>query len=95
MDMSKVFSEKQIHKIDRIDQVIRDYFEAHPFLIEIPAKELMPIFLQKGIFYRNDQAGLPICNLLRGLNKENRLSLLKSAKVIRHAVNRNWYFVKQ
>ena len=49
--MAKALSEKQIHKIGRIDQVIRDYFEANLSIIEIPAKELMSIFIQKGIFY--------------------------------------------
>lgn len=48
--MAKMLSEKQIHKIGRINQVIRDYFEANPDLIEIPAKELMSIFIQKGFF---------------------------------------------
>ena len=90
-----MFSEKQIHRIGRIDQVIRDYFEANPDLTEIPAKELMPIFIQKGIFYKNQRNGLPIKNLLRDLDKENKLSLLKHTKVIRHSVNRKWYFAKQ
>jgi hypothetical protein len=93
--MAKVFSEKQIHKIGRIDQVIRDFFEANPSIIEIPAKELMPVFIQKGIFYKNHRDGLPIRNLLRDLDKENKLSLLKHTKVIRHSVNRKWYFAKQ
>ena len=55
-----MISEKQIHKIGRIDQVIRDFFEANPSIIEIPAKELMPVFIQKGIFYKNNRDGLPI-----------------------------------
>jgi hypothetical protein len=93
--MAKVFSEKQIHKIGRIDQVIRDFFEANPSIIEIPAKELMPVFIQKGIFYKNHRDGLPIRNLLRDLDKENKLSLLKHTKVIRHSANRKWYFAKQ
>jgi len=93
--MAKVFSEKQIHKIGRIDQIIRDFFEANPSIIEIPAKELMPLFIQKGIFYKNQRDGLPIRNLLRDLDKEDKLSLLKYTKVIRHSVNRNWYFAKQ
>ena len=90
-----MISEKQIHKIGRIDQVIRDFFEANPSIIEIPAKELMPVFIQKGIFYKNNRDGLPIRNLLRDLDKENKLSLLKHTKVIRHSVNRKWYFAKQ
>jgi hypothetical protein len=92
--MAKIFSEKQIHKIGRIDQVIRDFFELNPDLVEIPAKELMSIFIQKGIFYKNHRDGLPIRNLLRDLDMEDKLFLLKHTKVIRHPVNKKWYFLK-
>lgn len=92
--MAKVFSGKQIHKIGRIDQVIRDFFEANPSITEISAKELMPVFIQKGIFYKNHRDGLPIRNLLRDFAKEDKLTLLKHAKVVRHSVNSKWYFAK-
>ena len=90
--MAKAFSQKQIYKIGRIDQVLKDYFETNPNLTEISARELMPIFIQKGIFYKNHGDGIPIRNLLRILKNENKLSLLKHTKVIRHPVNRRWYF---
>jgi len=38
---------------------------------------------------------LPIKNLLRKLYKEDKLSLLKNAKVIRHPVTRKWHFCKE
>jgi len=85
-------SEKKIHKIGRIDQIVRDYFLGHPDQKEILAKELMPLFIEKGIFFKNHRDGLPIRSLLRHLDQDNKLSLLKHVQVVRHAVNRNWYF---
>ena len=94
-DMAEVYSDKQINKISRIDQAIKEYFEANPSTSEINARNLMPIFIQKGIFYKNERDGLPIKNLLRKLYKEDKLSLLKNAKVIRHPVTRKWHFCKE
>ncbi len=89
-----MLSEKKIHKIGRIDQIVRDYFDENPSLKEIPAKDLMPLFIEKGIFAKNHRDGLPIRNLLRELDKTNKLHLLKLVKVDRKIINRNWYFSK-
>ena len=86
------FSEKRIHKIGRIDQIVRDYFAAHPDQKEVLAKDLMPLFVEKTIFFKDQRGGLPIRTLHRQLDQENKLSLLKHVRVVRHAVNRNWYF---
>ena len=90
--MPVVFSEKKVHKIGRIDQIVRDYFEKNKSIDEIPAKDLMPLFIQKGIFLNDQKKGLPIRKLLRDLNRENKLHLLKNIKVLRKNVNSNWYF---
>lgn len=87
-------SEKKIHKIGRIDQIVRDFFEDHSSVTEIPAKDLMKQFIDKGIFLKNHRDGLPIRSLLRELDKENKLHLLKHIKVFRNTVNRNWYFAR-
>lgn len=90
-----MLTENTIHKAGRIDQVVRDYFNGNPSVKEVPAKDLMKLFVKKGIFNKDySRPGLPIRNLLRQLDRENRLSLLKHCKVVRHAVNRNWYFIK-
>jgi hypothetical protein len=88
-------SEKKIHKIGRIDQIVCDYFQTHPDQKEVPAKRLMPLFIEKGIFFKNHRDGLPIRSLLRHLDKENMLPLLKHVQVVRHAANRNWYFAPE
>lgn len=90
-----MLSDAIIHKAGRIDQIVRDYFENNPYINEIQAKDLMPLFISKGLFNKDySRPGLPIRNLLRELDKENKLSLLKHCKVVRHNVNRNWYFTK-
>jgi hypothetical protein len=88
-----MISENTIHKAERIDQAVRDYFKSNPSIMEVSAKDLMPLFVDKDIFNKDySRPGLPIRNLLRQLDKENKLSLLKHCKVVRHEVNRNWYF---
>lgn len=93
--MPVTFSEKKLHKIGRIDQVIRDYFKDNPSVQEIPAKELMKKFVDKGIFLKDHRNGLPIRSLLRQLDACNKLSLLKHSKVVRKEMNRNWYFERK
>lgn len=88
-------TEKKLHRIGRIDQIVRDYFEKNKTQQEVPAKDLMPHFIEKGIFTKDHRAGLPIRNLLRELDAENKLHLLKHVKVIRNTVNRNWYFSRK
>jgi hypothetical protein len=85
-------SEKRMHKIGRIDQIVRDYFLTHPDQKEVLAKDLMPLFIEKSIFFKDQRGGLPIRTLLRQLDRENKLLLLEHVRVVRHAVNRNWYF---
>jgi hypothetical protein len=83
---------KMIHKTGRIDQVVRDYFTEHQQAKEVAAKDLMDRFIAKGIFTKEyDRPGLPIRNVVRKLDAAGQLSLLKHCKVVRHAVNRNWY----
>lgn len=89
-------SEKKIHRAGRIDQVVRDYFIRNKSIQEVAAMELMPLFIEKGIFLKDaDRKGFPIRNFLRELDRENKLSLLRHVKVVRKDVNRNWYFINQ
>jgi hypothetical protein len=88
-----MITEKIIHKVGRIDQVLRDYFDSNPSVKQVAAKDMMELFIDKGIFNKDySRPGLPIRNLLRQLDTENKLSLIKHCKVIRHKTNRNWYF---
>ena len=87
-------AEKEIHKVGRIDQIVRDFFEENPSRNEIKAKDLMPLFIEKGIFNKDHRNGLPIRNILRDLDSESKLDLLKHCKVVRNDINRNWYFIR-
>jgi hypothetical protein len=87
-------SEKKLHKIGRIDQIVRDYFTDRPTEKEVSAKNLMLLFIEKGIFEKDNRAGLPIRSLLRQLDAAGKLSLLKHVFVVRKEINRNWYFVR-
>ena len=89
-----MLSEKKIHRIGRIDQIVRDYFDAHPSQKEVAAKDLMSLFIKKGIFKKDNKAGKPIRDLLRELDGVKKLHLLRYIKVDRKIVNRNWYFSK-
>ncbi len=77
-----------------MDQIVRDFFKDNPSVIEVKAKELMPLFIEKGIFNKDHRDGLPIRNILRDLDSESKLNLLKHCKVIRKDINRNWYFLR-
>jgi hypothetical protein len=90
-----MLSERTVHKVGRIDQVVRDYFVSNPSVKEIAAKDLMPQFIKKKIFNKDyARPGLPIRNILRELDAENKLDLLVHCKVVRNQVNRNWYFIR-
>jgi hypothetical protein len=89
-----VLSEKKMHKIGRIDQIVRDYFAGRPTETEVSARNLMPLFIEKGVFEKDNRAGLPIRTLLRQLDAAGKLPLLKHVLVVRKEINRNWYFVR-
>ena len=84
-------TEQTIQKVGRIDQIVRDYFLTSDSK-EVLAKDLMPLFIEKEIFIKDLREGLPIRNILRMLDKENKLHLLKHVTVVRNTINRNWYF---
>lgn len=93
--MTSIFSEKKLHKIGQIDQIVRNYFVDHPLLTEVYAKDLMYKFIGKGIFFKNYSNGLPIRQLLNQLDEANKLHMFKHIRVMRNEINRNWYFKKQ
>jgi hypothetical protein len=93
--MSGLFSEKQLHKVGRIDRVVGDYFENNPSVTEVAAKDLMTTFIENSIFFKDSaRRGSPIRILLRQLDAAEKLHLFKHCKVVRKEVSRNWYFVR-
>ena len=79
-------------KINSINKVISNYFEKNPDVSEIKAKELMPEFIAANIFSKDHREGLPIRQILRELDAENKLGLIPHLRVERKAKNRLWFF---
>jgi len=68
-------TETEIQMAFRIKRCVKEFFDTHN-QTEIEAKELMPLFIKKGIFNSNHQVGLPIQDFLRYLEKEKYLNLI-------------------
>ncbi len=81
---------KQI--IDNINAALKRYFTENPNAGLVPAKDLMPYFIQANIFQKDDKNGLPIRRILRELDDTNNLSLIPFAIKQQKAINRNWFF---
>jgi len=80
-------------KIQRINQVLAEYFERNKNVSRVPAMDLMDEFIKAGIFRSDsERAGLPIRKLLRELDKNNQLDLIPYVIVERKSVNRSWCF---
>lgn len=82
--------EERIHKIN---QVVREYFEKHSNIKVIPVKDLMPEFIEAGIYKKDHRNGLPIRKDLRELDRKGELHRLPNVLAERKKVNTNWYFI--
>ena len=85
---------KGLTKIPKINQVISSYFNANPSVTKIRAKELMPYFIDAEIFNKNPKDGLYIREILRELDRRNKLHLIPYVFPERKKTNTYWYFVK-
>lgn len=80
-------------KIHLINSILSEYF-ANPYNPrKIQAKELMPLFIQKGVFNADRKNGLPIRQLLRKLDENNQLGMIPFVLAERKSMNTNWYFI--
>ncbi len=84
-----------IQNIGKINQVVDEYFSNNQNVDKVLAKDLMPLFIEAGIFTQDQRNGLPIRQVLRELDSENKLDLLPCAYPERKKVNTNWYFVRK
>jgi len=74
-------------KIKKINEVVEKYFNEHPKVDKIWAKDLMPEFMEAGVYASNHRDGLPLRDDLRDWDRENRLSALKYLLVDRKDIN--------
>ncbi|HIW43937.1 MAG TPA: hypothetical protein H9986_02810 [Candidatus Prevotella stercoripullorum] len=84
-----------IRKIEKINQVVDEYFANNPSVDKVQAKDLMPLFIKAGIFTQDQREGLPIRRVLRELDKDDKLDLMPCVYPERKNVNTNWYFVRK
>lgn len=80
--------------IDRINNVIDEYFKSHPEVESVKSLVLMPEFVAAGIFEKDDpkRKGLAIRNVLRDLDKNNQLDQIPFVFPDRKKKNTNWFF---
>lgn len=86
------FSSKKIHRINRINDTVKNYFDKHPSIFEIRAVDLMPLFISKGIFIDDIPAGKHIQLLLHEIFKSGQMHLFQSINIIQKPENKQWYF---
>ncbi len=84
---------KDLSKVEKINKVIEEYFNANASQTIVPVKELMSAFIKAGIFTKDIKRGLPIRLILRDLDASNQLDLIPSVHAERHEEHTYWYFI--
>lgn len=79
-------------KAIQINQVLQSYFDEYKSVKIISAKDMMPYFILAGVFQKDHKNGLPIRNVLRLLDKNNKLHLIPYVFADRKEKNTNWFF---
>lgn len=82
-------------QIVKINEVIADYFNTHPDVDWIAAKEIMPDLIKAGIFTKDEKSGLPLRKVLRALDEKDALDEIPFVHPERINKNTYWYFVKE
>jgi hypothetical protein len=82
-----------IQKARRIQRAVTEYFN-NSSETRVQAKELMNLFIKKGIFPNNHKDGLPIRDFLKTLDENKQLKLIPQALFEQKEQNKNWYFIK-
>ena len=85
--------QNQSQKIEAINKVIHDYFAVNASVEKVPSKDLMPLFVNAGIFNSDNRNGLPIRKALRKLDTHKQLHLIPYILAERKQKNTNWFFV--
>jgi len=82
--------EERVHNINGIVQA---YFNKNPNIESILAKDLMPKFIEAGIYDKDHRNGLPLRKDLRELDAKGELDRIPFLLAVRKNVNTNWYFI--
>lgn len=82
-------------RIASINKVVSDYFEKRKKESTVAVKELMPYFIEAGIFTSDQKKGLPIRKVLRALDEQHALDKIPLVHAERRDKNTLWYFVRE
>lgn len=82
-------------QIVTINKVIAEYFNTHPDVDWIPAKEIMPDLIKAGIFKKDEKSGLPLRKVLRVLDEKEVLDVIPFVHPERVNKNTYWYLVRE
>ena len=80
-------------RIMAINSVLSAYFADKTNPRQVPALDLMGLFIDKGVFNKDHRNGLPIRKILRKLNNEGRLHAIPYARGDLKQKNIYWTFV--
>lgn len=86
---------KEEERIVRINEVLSNYFEKSTTEDSVAVKELMPYFIEAGIFPKDHKKGKPIREVLRELDKQKSLDKIPFVHPERRDKNTFWYFVRK
>lgn len=86
-------TDADIQKAFKIKRAVAEYFENSGHA-KVMAKDLMPLFISKGIFSKDHKEGFPIREFLRQLHESNHLKLIPQAHIEQKDINKNWFFIK-
>lgn len=81
--------------IDKLNQLVGEFFDRNPKVDWIPAKEMMKPLIENGIFRKDEKNGLPLRKVLRALDKEDQLSQIPLLHAERNGTSVYWYFVQE
>lgn len=79
-------------KIHKINEAVGQFFDDPGNPRRVAAKDLMPLFIKKGIFTADHKNGFPIRSLLRELDQQKALNLIPYVIADRKECNVNWFF---
>ena len=79
----------------KINEAVDIYFNENPDTEWFPAKKLMPLLIQSGVFLKDKKNGMPLRQVLRELDKTKQLEAIYRIHAERVDIDIYWYFVRK
>ncbi len=81
--------------IQEINKAVQSYFQNNTDAHEVPVKVIASILLERKVLDRNHAAGLKLRQLLKKLDRQNRLDEIPFVFPLRKEQYTYWYFKRQ